>query len=79
MVKLKVTAGGQVSLPADIRRRWGTSAVYLQDLGDHVTVRPLPDDPIEAAMGVLKGRIGSTDELRKIAREDETIALARRK
>jgi bifunctional DNA-binding transcriptional regulator/antitoxin component of YhaV-PrlF toxin-antitoxin module len=78
MTKLRITAGGQVSLPANIRRRWGTKAVYLEDLGDHAIVRPMPDDPIAAAMGAFAGRIGPTEELRKIAREDEAIALARR-
>jgi hypothetical protein len=28
----KITAGGQVSLPAAIRRRWGTNAVALEDV-----------------------------------------------
>ncbi|HEV8688246.1 MAG TPA: AbrB/MazE/SpoVT family DNA-binding domain-containing protein [Gaiellaceae bacterium] len=78
MTKLKITAGGQVSLPADIRRRWGTKAVYIEDLGDHAVVRPFPDDPIAAAMGLWKDRGISTDELRRQAREDEAIAEARR-
>ena len=43
----------------------------LEDLGDHVIVRPIPDDPIAAARGALKGRVGPTEELRARAREDE--------
>jgi len=43
-----------------------------------VIVRPLPDDPIAAAHGALKGRIGPTEQLRAIAREEEAIAEARR-
>lgn len=78
MTKLRITAGGQVSLPAELRRRWGTKAVYIEDLGDHAVVRPMPDDPIAAARGAFKGRIGSVDDLRKQAREDEAIAEARR-
>jgi bifunctional DNA-binding transcriptional regulator/antitoxin component of YhaV-PrlF toxin-antitoxin module len=74
----KITAGGQVSLPAAIRRRWGTNAVALEDRGDHVVVRPLPDDPIAAARGALKGRLLPTEQLRAIAREDEAIAEVRR-
>lgn len=78
MTKLKITAGGQVSLPAEIRRRWGTQAVYIEDLGDHAVVRPLPDDPIAAVRGLWKDRGISTDELRQQAREDEAVAEARK-
>ncbi len=73
----KVTAGGQVSLPAAVRRRWRTKTVRVEDHGDHVVIRPLPDDPIAAARGALKGRI-DTAKLRAEAREDEAAAEARR-
>jgi bifunctional DNA-binding transcriptional regulator/antitoxin component of YhaV-PrlF toxin-antitoxin module len=78
MKQHKITAGGQISLPAAVRRRWATSAVAIEDLGDRVIVRPLPDDPIAAARGALKGRLPSTAELRAKAREDEIVAEARR-
>jgi bifunctional DNA-binding transcriptional regulator/antitoxin component of YhaV-PrlF toxin-antitoxin module len=70
--------GGQVSLPAAVRRRWGTEQVAIEDRGDHLVVKPLPDDPIAAARGALKGRIGPTDELRRKARLDERAAEKRR-
>ena len=73
----KITAGGQVSLPAEVRHRWDTTAVVLEDLGDRVVVRPLPADPIGAARGALKGRLTS-DSLRAAAREDDSAAAARR-
>jgi bifunctional DNA-binding transcriptional regulator/antitoxin component of YhaV-PrlF toxin-antitoxin module len=73
----KITTGGQISLPASVRRRWRTKAVAVEDLGDHVVVRPLPDDPITAARGALKGRVGSADSLRAKARKDETAAERR--
>lgn len=78
MTRRKITAGGQISLPAAVRRRWATSTVGIEDLGDRVIVRPLPDDPIAAARGALKGRFPSTAELRAKAREDEIAAEARR-
>ena len=46
----------------------------LEDLGDHVVVRPVPDDPIATARGALKGRIGPVEELRARARRDELAA-----
>ena len=69
---------GQLSIPASIRRRWGTSRVVLDDQGDRLVVTPLPDDPIAAARGVFEGRIGPTSELRAKARRDEGDAASRR-
>ena len=74
----KITAGGQVSLPAAVRSRWQTKNVGIEDRGDHVVVRPLPDDPIAAARGALKGRLESAADLRRKARADEAAAEARR-
>jgi bifunctional DNA-binding transcriptional regulator/antitoxin component of YhaV-PrlF toxin-antitoxin module len=54
-----VSKGGQISLPAEIRHRWGASRLVLIDHGDSVEVRPLPDDPIAAARGILR-RDGAT-------------------
>jgi len=70
--------GGQISLPAAVRRRWGTSVVAIEDHGDSVVVRPLPDDPIAAARGAFAGRIGPTEELRRHARAEELHAERRR-
>jgi AbrB family looped-hinge helix DNA binding protein len=78
MKRRKITTGGQISLPAAVRNRWGTSTVVVEDLGDHVVVRPLPDDPIAAARGALKGQVGSTSQLRARARKDEAAAQQRR-
>lgn len=78
MEKLKITSAGQLSLPARIRRRWGTQHVTIEDRGDSVVLRPLPDDPIAAAAGFLRGRIPSSEEIRARAREDERVAGERR-
>ena len=78
MEMLKVTRAGQLSLPARIRRRWGTQRVTIEDHGDRVVLRPMPDDPIEAAAGALRGRITSSEDLRVQAREDERHAAERR-
>ena len=78
MNSYKITTSGQVSIPAAVRRRWGTRRVQVEDKGDHVVVRPIPDDPIAAAFGIFKDRGIKTDELRRIAREDERRAEERR-
>jgi bifunctional DNA-binding transcriptional regulator/antitoxin component of YhaV-PrlF toxin-antitoxin module len=71
----KVTRGGQVSIPSTIRRRWGTSTLTLEDLGDRIVLTPAPDDPIAAARGALAGELTMTSEqLRAEARAAEAAA-----
>jgi bifunctional DNA-binding transcriptional regulator/antitoxin component of YhaV-PrlF toxin-antitoxin module len=79
MKRRKITAGGQISLPANVRSRWQASLVSVEDLGDHVVVRPLPDDPVTAARGALAGKLSGTSALRSKARKDEALAEARRR
>jgi AbrB family looped-hinge helix DNA binding protein len=77
--RLKITAGGQVSLPAEIRRRWGTRTVSIEDRGDEVVLRPFPDDPISAVRGILKGRTKlTTEEIRRLEREADAEIEARK-
>lgn len=78
MKQYRITTSGQVSLPVEVRRRWGTSIVMYDDLGDRLVVRPVPEDPIAAARGILKGRLLPTEKLREIARRDEEHATRRR-
>jgi bifunctional DNA-binding transcriptional regulator/antitoxin component of YhaV-PrlF toxin-antitoxin module len=71
----KVTSGGQVSIPSTIRRRWGTSRLTLEDLGDRIVLTPAPDDPIAAARGALAGEVtASSERLRAQARAAEDAA-----
>jgi bifunctional DNA-binding transcriptional regulator/antitoxin component of YhaV-PrlF toxin-antitoxin module len=77
MKKARITTRGQISVPASIRRRWKTNAVALEDLGDRLVVRPLPDDPIAAARGAFRGLTDST-RARAVARADEAAAERRR-
>lgn len=78
--RMKISKGGQISIPAPIRHRWGTSTVAFEDLGDRIVLQPAPDDPIAAAEGALADEFGGIDlkRLRRIAREDELAAEARR-
>jgi AbrB family looped-hinge helix DNA binding protein len=80
MKTAKITRGGQISIPSGIRRRWGTSTLALEDLGDRVVLRPAPDDPIAAARGALAGELStSSGRLRAAAREAEATAARRRR
>ncbi len=74
----KVTTSGQVSLPAPVRRRWGTAQVIIEDEGDRLVVRPLPDDPIAAACGSLQRRGPTSEEIRARERAAEAARQRRR-
>lgn len=74
--RVRVSKGGQVSLPAPIRKRWSTSTLVLDDQGDHVVLNPAPDDPIKAAAGALSDYFQGVDlaNLRAERRAEEREA-----
>ncbi len=75
MKQTRISRGGQISIPAEVRHRWKTDRILLEDRGDQVIVRPLPDDPIGAARGYLKPYAGeaaiASDEARERTRDEE--------
>lgn len=77
---MRISKGGQISIPAPIRHRWNTGTVALEDLGDRVVLTPAPDDPVAAAEGALANEFGalSIRELRRRARQDDAAATERR-
>ena len=79
---MKLSRNGQVSLPADVRRRWGTDHVLVLDLGTHVVMRPVSADHAENVRAVL-GSFGSpegptSDEMRRQARQEDAETEARK-
>jgi len=74
----RISQGGQVQVPAAVRRRWGTRDVLIDDEGTYIRIRPVPDDPIGAAMGSLAGPGPSSDEMRRQAREEDAEAEERK-
>ena len=79
MKRLRISAGGQVSVPAAVRHRWKTRVVVADDRGDHLIHRPAPEDPIEAANGAFKDSPGpSADQMRQEFREEEREAEERK-
>jgi bifunctional DNA-binding transcriptional regulator/antitoxin component of YhaV-PrlF toxin-antitoxin module len=72
MPTMKITSSGQISIPADVRRRWGVTRVRLVDHGDHVTLEPIPDDLFAATFGRFRSKHGLTsDDMKRIDREEE--------
>ncbi len=78
MKRLRISKGGQVSIPAEVRHRWGTHTVVAEDEGDRLVLRPVPDDPIAAARGWLRDLAISSDEARRRARREELAAEERK-
>lgn len=75
-----ISKGGQLTVPAAVRHRWGTTRVTVDDRGDELVVRPVPEDPLRAARGMLKGkgRGLSSERLRAITVGEEQASEARR-
>lgn len=78
MVTMKVTESGQISIPAEVRRRWGAKAVTVVDEGDRLILQPVPDNPVEAARGSLAGPGPTSEEMRADFRAEEAGAEKRR-
>jgi AbrB family looped-hinge helix DNA binding protein len=74
MAIVKTSSKGQVVIPAELRERIGLrpGGKVLVTLADtrKVIIEPVPDDPIEAACGMLQGGPSLTKALLKERRED---------
>ena len=70
-MKIRLSKGGQFSLPAEIRRRWATDSLVVEDLGDRVVLRPIPSDPVAAVMGAFPTGKGSATQARNRIRKEE--------
>jgi bifunctional DNA-binding transcriptional regulator/antitoxin component of YhaV-PrlF toxin-antitoxin module len=79
MKQAMISRGGQISIPAEVRHRWQTSRLSLEDRGTELILRPIPSDPIGAAIGSLAGPGPSTDEARASLRAEELRAGARQR
>lgn len=81
---VKMSAKGQVVIPAKIRQKAGLKpgreVIIFLGLDGRVTIRPVPDDPIEAACGMFAGGPSLTEALlreKKEEREREEKKFAR--
>jgi AbrB family looped-hinge helix DNA binding protein len=78
MWRHKITRAGQVSIPAEVRHRWGASTVAIEDEGERIVLRPVPDDPIAALRGSLaqyrRPDITGAEAIRAARDEDAEIS-----
>jgi AbrB family looped-hinge helix DNA binding protein len=79
-VSAKVSSNGQISIPAEIRRRWGSEQMMIIDEGDFVIVAPLVDDIIGSLRGIFAadGAGPSSADYRAAERELEESLEAQR-
>jgi AbrB family looped-hinge helix DNA binding protein len=75
-VTMKITKNGQISLPAEVRRRWNTDRVIVIDTPYGLVIRPFDPHAVERLRGKYKGRLNgvSSDEDRRLARLEPTRA-----
>ncbi len=56
----KATVKGQVVIPAELRKKYkikkGSKVNIYEGEGNVIIIKPLPEDPIEASKGMLKGK-----------------------
>ena len=74
----RISQGGQVQIPAEVRRRWNTRTVLVEDGGAFLRISPVPQDPISAAAGALAGEGPGALEMLRRLREDEAAAESRK-
>jgi len=69
----RISSRGRLSLPAEVRHRWATDRVVIEDFGNRVVLRPIPTDPVGAAIGSLRrGRSSTTKAKERIRREERS-------
>ena len=73
---VKTSPKGQVVIPKNIRRKFNVVAGKLINVFEkdgHIILEPLPDDPIDAACGMLKEGPSLTKALLKSRKEDRKL------
>ncbi len=68
--EVKVTRQGQTTIPKEIRDKYGIEEgdmVLYMDVGDHITLLPVPKDPLKILEGLRIEEKGSVYEMRREA------------
>lgn len=70
----KATMKGQVVIPSELRKKYnikkGSRVSIYEGEGNIIIIKPLPDDPIAASKGMLKGKTSIMKALKR-DREEE--------
>ena len=76
MTVVKTSSKGQIVIPKAIRKRLGITPgkrLLFRVVEDHAEITPLPDDPITALRGTLKGGKSLTKALLAERKKDNRI------
>lgn len=79
---VKTSSKGQIVIPIEIRKKLGIKPgqrVNLTVVDDKVFITPMPEDPIKALRGILKGKPSMAQALveerkQEVKREEEIAA-----
>jgi AbrB family looped-hinge helix DNA binding protein len=74
MQVVTASSRGQIVIPKEIRKRLNIVAgkkLSVKAEGDHVLLRPLPDDPVEAFCGIFKDKSSLTRDLMENRKKDK--------
>lgn len=70
----KATVKGHVVIPAELRKKYkikkGSRVNIYEGEGNVIIIKPLPEDPIEASKGMLKGKTSILKALLKDRQEE---------
>ena len=73
---VKSSSKGQIVIPKEIREKLGITPgkrILLRVVNEHAEITPLPDDPIKAMRGILKGGKSMAKELLAERKKDNRI------
>ncbi|MGM0426136.1 MAG: AbrB/MazE/SpoVT family DNA-binding domain-containing protein [Thermodesulfobacteriota bacterium] len=73
---VKISSKGQVVIPKQIREALGIEPgqkILFRLMGQNAQIVPLPDDPIKALRGILKGGPSLAGELLEERKKDNAI------
>lgn len=75
----RISRGGQVTVPAPVRRRWEAERIAVEDHGEYLVLRPVAD-AVAGFVGFAAARgLPRSEELRAQSRAAETAAETRRR
>ena len=73
---VKISSKGQIVIPKEVRDELGITSgkkLLFRVVGKHAEITPLPDDPVKAMRGILKGGRSMAKELLKERTRDNKI------
>ena len=73
---VKTSTKGQIVIPKEIREKLGIvpgKRILFRVVDEHAEIKPLPDDPIKAMRGMLKGGKSLAKELIAERKKDNKI------